>query len=69
MKMLSGVGIIHYLQSLTPSLALGGELAYQRDNSGLHSLSEKIVSAVGRYTYGDSTISANIGNNAFCLLF
>jgi len=55
----SGVLVLHYLQSLTPSLALGGELAYQR-GSGLPGGQIALLSAAGRYTTGDSTFSGSI---------
>jgi len=57
--MFSGVLVLHYLQSLTPSLALGGELAYQR-GPGLPGGQIALLSAAGRYTNGDSTFSGSI---------
>lgn len=56
----SGIMVMHYLQSLTPSLALGAELAHQR-NPSLPDGHVTVLSAVGRYVAGDSTISGNIG--------
>ncbi|XP_057331046.1 mitochondrial import receptor subunit TOM40 homolog 1-like [Microplitis mediator] len=56
----SGVMVAHYLQNLTPKLALGGELAYQR-GYGIPGGSIAVGSLVGRYTAGDSTISASLG--------
>lgn len=50
----------HYLQSITPSLALGGELAYQR-GPGVPGGHIAVVSAAGRYTNGESTISGSLG--------
>lgn len=58
-NLFSGVLVLHYLQSLTPSLALGGELAYQR-GPGLPGGQIALLSAAGRYTYGDSTFSGSI---------
>lgn len=54
-----GVLVLHYLQNLTPSLALGGELAYQR-GPGLPGGQIALLSAAGRYTHGDSTFSGSI---------
>lgn len=51
---------MHYLQSITPSIALGGELAYQR-GPGLPGGQIVVVSAAGRYTNGESTISCSLG--------
>lgn len=56
----SGVLVMHYLQSITPSIALGGELAYQR-GPGLPGGQIVVVSAAGRYTNGESTISCSLG--------
>lgn len=55
-----GVFVMHCLQSVTPSVALGAEWAYQRGPAvpGGH---VSVVSAVGRYTNGDSTISGSLG--------
>lgn len=64
----SGVLVLHYLQSLTPSLALGGELAYQR-GPGLPGGQIALLSAAGRYTYGDSTFSGSISPSACHLCF
>lgn len=54
-----GVLVLHYLQSLTPALSVGGELAYQR-GSGLPGGQIALLSAAGRYTSGDSTFSGSI---------
>ncbi|XP_015587200.1 mitochondrial import receptor subunit TOM40 homolog 1 [Cephus cinctus] len=56
----SGVLVAHYLQSITPSLALGGEVAYQR-GPGVPGGHVAVVSAAGRYTNGESTISGSLG--------
>jgi mitochondrial import receptor subunit TOM40 len=55
----SGVLVLHYLQTLTPSLALGGELAYQR-GPALPGGQIAIMSGAGRYTHGNSTFSGSI---------
>ncbi|XP_026667240.1 mitochondrial import receptor subunit TOM40 homolog 1-like isoform X1 [Ceratina calcarata] len=55
----SGVFVMHYLQSITPSVALGGELAYQRGPT-LPGGQVAVLSAAGRYTNGDSTISGSL---------
>ncbi|XP_076752938.1 mitochondrial import receptor subunit TOM40 homolog 1 [Xylocopa sonorina] len=64
----SGVFVMHYLQSITPSVALGGELAYQRGPAvpGGHIT---VLSAAGRYTNGDSTISGSLGLSGCHLCF
>lgn len=51
---------MHYLQSITPSVALGGELAYQR-GPAVPGGQVAVLSAAGRYTNGDSTISGSLG--------
>ncbi|KAK2575173.1 hypothetical protein KPH14_002575 [Odynerus spinipes] len=56
----SGVLVAHYLRSITPSIALGGEVAYQR-GPGLPGGKIVVVSAAGRYTNGESTISCSLG--------
>ncbi|KAL0108436.1 hypothetical protein PUN28_015171 [Cardiocondyla obscurior] len=61
----SGVLISHYLQSLTPSLAVGGELAYQFG----HGTDIALASLAGRYKIGDSTISATISPTAYHFCF
>lgn len=58
--MFLGVLVMHYLQSISPSIALGGELAYQR-GPGLPGGQIVVVSAAGRYTNGESTISCSLG--------
>lgn len=63
-----GVFVLHHLHSITPSLVLGGELAYQR-GPAIHMRDVVILSAVGRYTMGDSTISGNIGTTSCHLCF
>lgn len=58
--MFLGVFVMHYLQSITPSVALGGELAYQR-GPAIPGGQVAVLSAAGRYTCDDSTISASLG--------
>lgn len=55
----SGVLVLHYLQTLTPSLALGGELAYQR-GTALPGGQISLMAGAIRYTYGNSTFSGSI---------
>lgn len=50
----------HYLQNVTPNLALGGEVAYQRGH-GVPGGAIAVGLLVGRYTHGPSTISASLG--------
>ncbi|KAF7991352.1 hypothetical protein HCN44_002914 [Aphidius gifuensis] len=59
---LNGFGVMvgHYLQNVTPNLALGGEIAYQRGH-GVPGGGIAVASLVGRYTHGPSTISASLG--------
>ncbi|EZA58298.1 hypothetical protein DMN91_005998 [Ooceraea biroi] len=64
----SGVCVLHYLRSVTPSLALGGELAYQR-GPALPGGQVAIMSFAGRYTHGDSTLSGSISPSAFHVCF
>lgn len=56
----SGVLVAHYLQSVTQKLALGGELAYQYGQN-VPGGQIAILSAVAKYTHGDSTWSGTIG--------
>lgn len=55
-----GVMVAHYLQKVSPNLALGGEIIYQRGH-GVPNGAIAMPSIVGKYTNGPSTISANIG--------
>ncbi|XP_076246789.1 mitochondrial import receptor subunit TOM40 homolog 1 [Calliopsis andreniformis] len=64
----SGVVVMHYLQSITPTIALGGEFAYQR-GAGIPGGQVAVVSAAGRYTNGDSTISGSLGLSGCHLCF
>lgn len=57
---LPGLMVMHYLKSVTPSLALGGELVYQQGR-GIPGGYIAVFSAAGRYTNGDSTISGTLG--------
>ncbi|XP_058797387.1 mitochondrial import receptor subunit TOM40 homolog 1 [Phymastichus coffea] len=56
----SGLAVFHYLQSITPKLALGGELIYQQ-GPGVPGGYISIISLAGRYIHGDSTISGSLG--------
>ncbi|XP_012707031.3 mitochondrial import receptor subunit TOM40 homolog [Fundulus heteroclitus] len=54
----SGIIITHYLQSITPSLALGGELVYHRRPGEEGS----VLSLVGRYTASDFIATLTLGS-------
>ena len=59
----SGVGVLHYLKSVTPNLALGAELAYQASPQlpGGH---VAVGSLASRLNLGDdSALAATIGNS------
>jgi len=58
----TGMGILHYLQSVTPKLALGAELAYQAAPQipGGHI---GVLSVCGRYTGSDFTSSTTLSNS------
>ncbi|EDX02350.1 mitochondrial import receptor subunit TOM40 homolog 1 [Drosophila yakuba] len=58
----SGVVVGQYLQSVTPALALGAELAYQF-GPNVPGRQIAIVSAVGRYTAGNSVWSGTLGQS------
>ena len=57
----SGVGVLHYLRSITPWLAMGGELAYQASPQipGNH---VAVVSAAARISGDDFALAATLGN-------
>ncbi|XP_061616905.1 mitochondrial import receptor subunit TOM40B isoform X2 [Phyllopteryx taeniolatus] len=54
----SGIVVTHYLQSLTPSLALGGELVYHRRPSE----EGAVMSLVGRYTGTNYITTLTLGS-------
>ncbi|XP_050357315.1 mitochondrial import receptor subunit TOM40 homolog 1 [Nymphalis io] len=56
----SSVFVGHYLQSVTPRLALGAELVYQ-SSSRIAGGEIAIASAAARYTMDDSELSATMG--------
>ncbi|XP_052850050.1 mitochondrial import receptor subunit TOM40 homolog 1 [Drosophila gunungcola] len=58
----SGVVVGQYLQSVTPALALGAELAYQF-GPNVPGRQIAIVSAVGRYAVGNSVWSGTLGQS------
>lgn len=60
--MILGLAVLHYLQSVSPGLSLGGELAVQR-GAGIPGGQIAVVSAAGRYVFGDSTLSASLGKS------
>ncbi|XP_018587663.1 mitochondrial import receptor subunit TOM40 homolog [Scleropages formosus] len=53
----SGILVAHYLQSITPSLALGGELVYHRRPGEEGS----VMSLVGRYTGNNFIATLTVG--------
>jgi len=59
----SGVGVLHYLKSVTPNLALGAELAYQAmpQLPGGH---VAVASLASRLSFGeDANLAATVGNS------
>ncbi|EDW49392.1 mitochondrial import receptor subunit TOM40 homolog 1 [Drosophila sechellia] len=58
----SGVVVGQYLQSVTPDLALGSELAYQF-GPNVPGRQIAIMSVVGRYTAGNSVWSGTLGQS------
>ncbi|XP_078040102.1 mitochondrial import receptor subunit TOM40 homolog 1 [Augochlora pura] len=64
----SGVFVMHYLQSVSPSVAIGGELAYQR-GPAVPGGQVSVLAAAARYTKGDSTISGTLGGTGCHLCF
>ncbi|XP_063798670.1 mitochondrial import receptor subunit TOM40 homolog [Pseudophryne corroboree] len=53
----SGIVVAHYLQSITPSLALGGELVYHRRPGE----EGTVISLAGRYTASNWTATLTLG--------
>lgn len=45
----SGVSVLHYLHTVVPNMAVGGEVAYQY-GPGIPGGGIAVVSAVGRYS-------------------
>lgn len=64
----SGVIVGQYLQSITSSIALGAELAYQF-GPNVPGRQIAIVSAVGRYSSGNSVWSGTLGQNGMHLCY
>lgn len=62
------MAVLHYLQSITPSLALGGELVYQKSQT-IPGGSLAVLSAAGIYTQGDSTVSGSLSMGGCHLCF
>lgn len=56
----SGVAVVHYLQSVTRNIALGGELAYQYGRA-VPGGEIAVISAAGRYVNGLATWSGTAG--------
>lgn len=63
----SGVFVFHGLYGLTPSLAVGGELAYQR-GPGIPGGQVALLSGAARYTIGDSTWSGSFSKWSYIVL-
>jgi len=64
----SGVAVVHYLQSVTKNLALGGELAYQYGRT-VPGGEIAAVSAAARYVNGLATWSGTAGLVGFHLCY
>ncbi|KAH8421469.1 hypothetical protein KR009_008591, partial [Drosophila setifemur] len=64
----SGVIVGQYLQSITPSIALGAELAYQF-GPNVPGRQIAIVSGVGRYSSGNSVWSGTVGHSGLHLCY
>ncbi|KAL1139399.1 hypothetical protein AAG570_006383 [Ranatra chinensis] len=56
----TGVAVAHYLQSVTKSIALGAEIAYQR-NPQIPGGQIAVVSLAARYTGNDYTLTGTLG--------
>jgi mitochondrial import receptor subunit TOM40 len=56
----SGVMVLHYLQAVTPRLALGSELAYQK-GPGIPGGEIALLSAAAKYTTENTQISGTLG--------
>ncbi|XP_001355158.2 mitochondrial import receptor subunit TOM40 homolog 1 [Drosophila pseudoobscura] len=64
----SGVIVGQYLQSVTPAVALGAEIAYQY-GPNVPGRQIALVSALGRYTSGNTTWSGTLGLSGLHLCF
>ncbi|KAJ4444716.1 hypothetical protein ANN_06513 [Periplaneta americana] len=64
----SGLLVTHYLQSVTPNVALGAELVYQYGPS-VPSGEIAILSAAARYTGTDSVVSGTLGGAGLHLCY
>lgn len=64
----SGVLVSHYLQSVTKSIALGAELAYQYGPS-VPGGEIAVLSAAGRYTGDDYAVSGTLGGAGLHLCY
>ncbi|CAH0547860.1 unnamed protein product [Brassicogethes aeneus] len=56
----SGVLVLHYLQAITPNLALGSELAYQK-GSGIPGGEIALLSVASKYTTENVQVSGTVG--------
>ncbi|GIX78813.1 mitochondrial import receptor subunit TOM40 homolog 1 [Caerostris extrusa] len=59
----SGVTVLHYLQNVMPSLALGAEMAYQYGPQ-IPGGEIAVMSLVGRYTGSNYVVSGTLGSSA-----
>jgi len=64
----SGVSVLHYLQSVMPNVAVGGEVAYQY-GSGIPGGGIAVISGVGRYTGSNWNLSGTVGGSGLHLCF
>ncbi|XP_034671758.1 mitochondrial import receptor subunit TOM40 homolog 1 [Drosophila subobscura] len=64
----SGVIVGQYLQSVTPAIALGAEIAYQY-GPNVPGRQIALVSGMGRYTSGNTTWSGTLGLSGLHLCF
>ncbi|PSN40781.1 hypothetical protein C0J52_07190 [Blattella germanica] len=67
-KKCKGVLVSHYLQSVTPSVALGAELAYQY-GPNVPGCEIAVLSAAARYTGKDNVVSGTIGGSGLHLCY
>lgn len=64
----SGVLVAHYLQSVTPSVALGAELAYQY-GPNVPGGEIAVLSAAARYTGSETVLSGTLGASGLHLCY
>jgi mitochondrial import receptor subunit TOM40 len=64
----SGIAVLHFLQGVTPRIALGAELMYQQSPQ-IPGGSATLLSGSARYTGDDKILSGYYGSNGFGLCF